>query len=63
VDIVNVCIDLIEFWLTFLCCSPYAYMTMAMNDHFHFVYFGDQCEMLPKFYKLYDDRLLCVNEL
>jgi len=37
-----------------------AYMIVVMSAHFHFMYFGDQCEMLPKFYQNYDVRFLCI---
>jgi len=48
-----------------LCCSLNAYLIMVMSDHFHFVYFRDQCEMLSKFCEIYDSWLLriCVNKL
>jgi len=32
-----------------LCCSLDAYLIVIMINHFHFVYFRDQCEMLSKF--------------
>jgi len=37
-----------------LCYSLDAYLIVIMTDHFHFVYFGDQCEMLLKFFEIYD---------
>jgi len=39
---------------TISCCSLDAYLIVIMSDHFHFVYFRDQCEMLSKFYQIYD---------
>jgi len=44
-----------------LFCSPYAYLIVVKRDHFHFVYFRYQCVMLPKFYQIYDVRLLHVR--
>jgi len=43
-----------------LCCSLDAYLIVIMNDHFHFVYFRDQCEMLSKFCEIYDIWLICI---
>jgi len=37
-----------------LCCSLDAYLIVIMIDHFLFVYFRDQCEMLSKFCEVYD---------
>jgi len=50
---------------TILCCSQVAYLIVVTSDHFHFVYFGDQCNMLSKNFQIYEDRLLRVhvNEL
>jgi len=49
---------------TIFCCSLDTYLIMVMSDHFHFVYFEDQCELLSKFYQIYDFRLLheCFSE-
>jgi len=32
-----------------LCYCLDAYLIVIMSDHFHFVYFKNQCEMLSKF--------------
>ena len=37
-----------------LCCFMDAYLIMIISDHFHFVYFKNQCEMLSKFCQIYD---------
>jgi len=36
-----------------LCCSLNAYLIVIMIDHFHFVYFGDQCKMLSKMFDFF----------
>jgi len=35
-----------------LCCSLHVYL--IVSDHFHFVYFRDQCKMLSKFCQIYN---------
>jgi len=43
-----------------LCCSLDAYLIVIMINHFHFVYFRDQCKMLSKFCEIYDVWLICT---
>jgi len=37
---------------TILCCSLDAYLIVIISDHFHFVYFRDQCKMLSNLWCL-----------
>jgi len=46
---------------TILCCFLDGYLILVICDHFHFVYFGDQCEMMPIFCQNYDFRLLPIR--
>jgi len=35
-------------------CDLDAYLIVIMTNHFHFVYFRDQCKILLKFCEVYD---------
>jgi len=41
---------------TVLCYSLGAYLNVIICDHFHFMYFGYQCEILSKLYQIYNNK-------